>query len=245
MPRLKLLLEYDGGPFVGWQRQINGRSVQQTIEEAFLAFSGETVTLHAAGRTDAGVHALGQVAHVDLVRPWLGEKVRDALNALLRPAPIAVLEVEEVKETFDARFSATKRHYLYRILCRRAPAALEATRVWSVRPPLDEIAMQAAAQSLLGHHDFSTFRAAACQARSPLRTLDRLDVRRDGERIEITASARSFLHSQVRSMVGTLVKIGEGRWPVERAAEVLSARRRAACGPLAPPHGLFLAAVDY
>jgi len=245
MPRYRLLIEYDGGPFVGWQRQENGCSVQQAIEEAVEKFAGERVTLRAAGRTDAGVHALGQVAHVDLARDWPADTVRDAVNAHLRPEPIVILQAETAPPDFDARFSATRRHYLYRILNRRAPAALDAGRVWALPQPLDAEAMHRAARALVGKHDFTTFRAAECQADSPVKTLDRLEISRAGEEIAVRASARSFLHSQVRSIVGSLVKVGEGRWPEARIAEILGARDRAACGPLAPPHGLYLATVDY
>jgi tRNA pseudouridine38-40 synthase len=245
MPRYRITIEYDGTPFVGWQRQENGRSVQQAIEEAIAKFAGESVTLRAAGRTDAGVHALGQVAHLDLARDWPADTVRDALNAHLRPEPVAIVEAAQAAPDFDARFSAVKRHYLYRILNRRAPAALEFNRVWAIPQPLDTDAMHRAAQALIGKHDFTTFRAAECQADSPLRTLDRLDVSREGGEIAVRASARSFLHSQVRSMVGSLVKVGEGKWPESRIGEILAARDRAACGPLAPPQGLYLAAVDY
>lgn len=245
MPRYKLTIEYDGGPFVGWQRQTNGPSVQQAIEEAILAFSGETVVVKGAGRTDAGVHALGQVAHVDLARDWKPDTIRDAANAHLRPAPVAILKAEEVTADFDARFSAVKRHYLYRILDRRTPPALDRARVWHVPARLDTEAMHAAAQALVGHHDFTTFRAAECQARTPVRTLDRLDVTREGAEIAVRASARSFLHSQVRSMVGALKKVGEGRWPVGAVGAALAARDRTRAGPVAPPDGLYLVAVDY
>jgi len=245
MPRYRLTIEYDGTPFVGWQRQENGRSVQQAVEEAVAKFAGESITLRAAGRTDAGVHALGQVAHFDLARDWPADTVRDALNAHLRPEPVVILEAAPAVAGFDARFSAVKRHYLYRILNRRAPPALEANRVWAIPQPLDSDAMHRAAQALIGKHDFTTFRAAECQADSPLRTLDRLDANRAGDEITVRASARSFLHSQVRSMVGSLVKVGEGKWPESRVGEILGARDRTACGPLAPPHALYLAAVDY
>jgi len=245
MPRYKLTIEYDGGPFVGWQRQGVGRSVQAAIEAAVAGFSRETVTLHAAGRTDAGVHALGQVAHLGLTRDWPVDTVRDALNAHLRPDPIAILAAEIVGEEFHARFSAVKRHYLYRINDRRAPLALDRGRVWHIAQKLDAGAMHRAAQALVGRHDFTTFRAADCQAKSPLKTLDRLVVSREGEEIAVRASARSFLHHQVRSMVGTLRKVGEGRWPERAVADVLAARDRDRCGPVAPPHGLYLAAVDY
>ena len=245
MPRYKLTIEYDGGPFVGWQRQGVGRSVQAAIEAAVAGFTRETVTLHAAGRTDAGVHALGQVAHLGLTRDWPVDTVRDALNAHLRPDPIAILAAEIVGEEFHARFSAVKRHYLYRINDRRAPLALDRGRVWHIAQKLDAGAMHRAAQALVGQHDFTTFRAADCQAKSPLKTLDRLDVSREGEEIAVRASARSFLHHQVRSMVGTLRKVGEGRWPERAVADALAARDRDRCGPVAPPHGLYLVAVDY
>lgn len=245
MPRYKLTIEYDGGPFVGWQRQANGPSVQQAIEEAIRGFSGETVVVKGAGRTDAGVHALGQVAHVDLGRDWKAEKVRDAINAHLRPAPVSILSSESVPDDFDARFSAVKRHYLYRILDRRPPPVLDAGRVWHVPSRLDSDAMHAAAQALVGLHDFTTFRASECQARSPVKTLDRLDVSREGAEIAVRASARSFLHNQVRSMVGALKKVGEGRWAVGEVAAALAARDRTRSGPVAPPDGLYLVAVDY
>jgi len=245
MPRYKLTIEYDGGPFVGWQRQKNGRSVQEAIEQATSAFSGERVTVKGAGRTDAGVHALGQVAHVDLARIWPAETVRDAVNAHLRPEPVSILSVETVTDEFDARFSARKRHYLYRIVDRRAPLALDRARAWSVPMQLDADAMHSAAQSLVGKHDFTTFRAAECQAKSPIKTLDRLDVSRQSDEVVIRASARSFLHNQVRSMVGTLKKVGEGRWSVAEVSAALAARDRARSGPVAPAHGLYLVAVDY
>jgi tRNA pseudouridine38-40 synthase len=245
MPRYKLTIEYDGGPFVGWQRQKNGRSVQQAIEEAIAAFSQERVTVKGAGRTDAGVHALAQVAHVDLARDWPADTVRDALNAHLRPEPIAILSAEQVSQDFDARFSARKRHYLYRIADRRAPPALERGRVWAVSAPLDVDSMHRAAQLLVGKHDFTTFRSTECQAKSPVKTLDRLDVSREGDEVAIRASARSFLHNQVRSMVGALKKVGEGRWPIDEVAAALAARDRARSGPVAPAHGLYLVAVDY
>jgi tRNA pseudouridine38-40 synthase len=245
MPRFKLLIEYDGTPFVGWQAQDNGVSVQSAIAAAVTAFSGETVPVHGAGRTDAGVHALGQVAHVDLAKDWDTDSVRDALNFHLRPQPIAVLSAERVAEDFDARFSATKRHYLYRIVNRRADLALEANRSWRVGRPLDTEAMHAAAQRLVGRHDFTTFRAAECQAKSPVKTLDRLDVTRNGEELNVTAAARSFLHHQVRSMVGSLVHVGEGKWSAGDLAAALAARDRARCGQVAPPQGLYLVRVEY
>ena len=245
LPRYRLTIEYDGGRFVGWQRQANGRSVQQALEEAILRFTGETIVVKGAGRTDAGVHALGQVAHIDLGRDWPAGTVRDALNAHLRPDAVAVLAAEAVADDFDARFSAVKRHYLYRINDRKAPLALDAGRAWWVAQRLDAEAMHAAAQALTGRHDFTTFRAAECQAKSPVRTLDRLDVTREGDEIAIRASARSFLHNQVRSMVGTLKRVGEGKWPVAAVAEALEARDRDRCGPVAPATGLYLVRVDY
>src|SRR5262245_9057986 len=204
MPRYKLVIEYDGAPFVGWQVQDNGLSVQGVLTAAIAAFSGETAAVRGAGRTDAGVHATGQVAHVDLAKSWDTDTVRDAVNAHLRPHPVAVLSAEAVAADFDARFSATKRHYLYRIVNRRADLALDRQHAWRIGRPLDAAAMQAAAQRLVGKHDFTTFRAAECQAKSPVKTLDLLDVARDGEEIRVHASARSFLHTQVRSMVGSL-----------------------------------------
>jgi tRNA pseudouridine38-40 synthase len=245
MPRYRLLIEYDGGPFVGWQLQAGGLSVQGVITQAIAAFADEKVTVHGAGRTDAGVHALGQVAHVDLARDWRPDRVRDALNARLRPHPVAVLAVEKAADSFHARFSAKRRHYLYRIVNRRADLSLDRNRAWRVPRPLDAAAMHAAAQRLLGRHDFTTFRAAECQAKSPVKTLDRLAVERDGDDVRVHASARSFLHHQVRSMVGSLVLVGEGKWSADDLAAVLAARSRAACGPVAPPEGLYLVAVDY
>jgi tRNA pseudouridine38-40 synthase len=245
MPRYKLTLEYDGTPFVGWQVQENGPSIQSRLIEAVKAFSGEDVAARGAGRTDAGVHALGQVAHFDLARDWEPDKVRDALNAQLRPDPISVLACERAAEDFDARFSASARHYLYRIIDRRAPLALERDRAWGVFRPLDAEAMHEAAQTLVGNHDFSTFRSTECQAKSPVKTLDRLDVSRQGEVIRVEASARSFLHNQVRSMVGSLKLVGEGRWTAHDLKQALEARDRNACGPVAPPYGLYLVKVDY
>jgi len=245
MPRYKLVIEYDGTPFTGWQRQLNGRSVQQAVEEAIGRFCGESVRIQCAGRTDAGVHATGQVAHVDLARPWRTDTIRDATNAHLRHEPVAVLSAEEVPDTFNARMSAVKRHYLYRILNRRSPVALDADRVWHVPWRLDAEVMHEAAQALVGRHDFSTFRAAECQANSPVRTLDRLDVSRTGDEIRIATSARSFLHHQVRSMVGTLAQAGAGRWSVAAVRDALDARDRQRCGPMAPSSGLYLVGVDY
>jgi tRNA pseudouridine38-40 synthase len=245
MPRFKLTIEYDGGPFVGWQTQAGGPSVQTVLTAAIAAFCSENVTVFGAGRTDAGVHAIGQVAHVDLVHAWRPDRVRDALNAQLRPHPIAVLAVEPVGDDFDARFSARRRHYLYRIVNRRADLALDRGRAWRIPRPLDADAMHRAAQQLVGKHDFTTFRAAECQAKSPVKTLDRLGVERVGEELRIWATARSFLHHQVRSMVGSLVWVGEGRWRQADLATALAARARQACGPVAPAEGLYLVAVDY
>jgi tRNA pseudouridine38-40 synthase len=245
MPRYKLAIEYDGTPFVGWQVQDNGPSVQGVIANAIAAFSGEHVAVSGAGRTDAGVHALGQVAHVDLAKDWDGDTVRDAINAHLRPHPVAVLAAERVAENFDARFSATKRHYVYRIVNRRADLALEQNRAWRIARPLDDAAMHAAAQKLVGRHDFTTFRAAECQARSPVKTLDQIDVVRDGEEVRVLAAARSFLHHQVRSMVGSLVHVGEGKWSADDLGAALAARDRSSCGQVAPPQGLYLVRVEY
>ena len=245
MPRFKLLIEYDGTPFVGWQLQAGGPSVQGLIAEAIEAFSGERVAIHGAGRTDAGVHALGQIAHFDLGRDWRTDRVRDALNAHLRPHPIAVLSAERVDSGFDARRAAKRRHYLYRIINRRADLALERHRAWRVPRRLDAAAMHEAAQALVGRHDFTTFRAAECQAKSPVKTLDRLAVERSDDEIRIFAAARSFLHHQVRSMVGSLVLVGEGKWSADDLAAALAVRARSACGPVAPPEGLYLVNVEY
>ena len=245
MPRYKLTIEYDGTPYVGWQAQDNGVSVQGVLTAAITAFTGEQAAVGAAGRTDAGVHALGQVAHVDLAKDWDAETVRDAINFHLRPQPIAVLAVERAAPDFDARFSAIKRQYLYRIVNRRADLTLEQNRAWRVPRPLDAQTMHTAAQQLIGRHDFTTFRSTECQAKSPEKTLDRLDVERAGEEVRITAAARSFLQHQVRSMVGSLVHVGEGKWRAGDLAAALAARDRAACGQVAPPHGLYLVQVDY
>jgi tRNA pseudouridine38-40 synthase len=245
MPRYKLTIEYDGTPFVGWQMQDNGLSVQGILADAVLAFAGERAAVGGAGRTDAGVHALGQVAHVDLAKNWPPDTVRDALNAHLRPHPIAVLLAERVGDNFDARFSAIRRHYRYRIVNRRADLALDAQRAWRVPRPLDATAMHDAAQRLVGRHDFTTFRSTECQAKSPVKTLDRLDVTRDGDGMDVIAVARSFLHNQVRSMVGSLVHVGEGKWSAVDLAAALTARDRTACGQVAPPQGLYLVRVEY
>lgn len=245
MPRYRLTIEYDGAPFAGWQIQAERLTVQGALTEAVRALTGEAVLVQGAGRTDAGVHALAQVAHLDLAKDWEPDTVRDALNAHLRPHPVAVLAAELVPESFNARTSARKRHYRYDIVNRRADLALERGRAWRVPRPLDAEAMHRAAQQLIGRHDFTTFRAAECQARSPLKTLDRLDVARDNDRIHVFAAARSFLHTQVRSMVGSLVMVGEGRWSADDLARALAARDRTACGQVAPPDGLYLVQVDY
>ena len=245
MPRYKLTIEYDGTPFIGWQVQDSGISVQGVITDAVAAFTGERAVVAGAGRTDTGVHALGQVAHVDLAREWDGGTVRDALNSHLRPHPVAVLTAERVADDFDARFSAVKRHYLYRVVNRRADLTLEQNRAWRVPRPLDDKAMNEAAQKLVGKHDFTTFRAAECQAKSPVKTLDRLDITRYGDELRIRASARSFLQHQVRSMAGSLILVGEGKWSADDLASALAARDRARCGQVAPPHGLYLVRVDY
>jgi tRNA pseudouridine38-40 synthase len=245
MARWKLTIEYDGRPFHGWQRQDNGPSVQACVEHAIAKLTGETVTIIAAGRTDAGVHALGQVAHADIEKVLSPEKMRDALNAHLRPHPVAVLSAEQVSGEFHARFDATKRHYLYRIANRRSPLTLDAGQAWLVQIDLDADAMHAAAQRLIGHHDFTTFRASECQAKSPVKTLDVFNVVRRDEEILIEASARSFLHHQVRSMVGSLKLVGTAKWTPDDMAAALEARDRSACGPVAPPDGLYLMRVDY
>lgn len=243
--RYRLTIEYDGGPFSGWQRQENGPSVQGALEEAIFKLSGEIVTVTGAGRTDSGVHAFGQVAHFDLEKEFAPDKVRDALNYHLKPAPVAVLEASIADADFHARFSATARHYLYRIICRRAPLVLERGHAWHLSRDLDAEAMHVAAQSLIGNHDFTTFRAAECQAKSPVKTLDVLDVRRLADEIQVTASARSFLHHQVRSIVGSLKLVGEEKWQPRDMKRALEAKDRTACGPVAPADGLYLVKVDY
>jgi tRNA pseudouridine38-40 synthase len=245
MPRYKLTIEYNGAGLVGWQRQANGLSIQEALETAIQRFCGERVRVFGAGRTDAGVHALAQVAHIDLARDAAPDEIRAAVNHHIRPHAISVLRVEPVAGDFDARLSATGRHYLYRILNRRAPPALERGRVWHVAPPLDLGAMQEGARHLVGHHDFSTFRDSLCQAKSPVKTLDVLDVSGAGEEIHIVARARSFLHHQVRNMVGTLKLVGSGRWQPDDVARALAARDRRAGGPTAPADGLALVAVRY
>ena len=245
MTRYKLTLEYDGAGFVGWQRQDNGLAVQQVLEEAVAAFSGETVTVLGAGRTDAGVHASGQVAHLDLDKDTTADTLRDAVNFHVKPHPVAVLEAETAAADFHARFQARERRYLYRIVNRRAPLALDRGRAWWLPMPLDAGAMEEAAQVLVGQHDFTSFRAAECQAKSPVKTLDELTVARAGDVIEVRARARSFLHHQVRNMVGTLKLAGEGKWTSQDVGRALAARDRAAAGPTAPAAGLYLIAVAY
>jgi tRNA pseudouridine38-40 synthase len=245
MPRYKIIVEYDGAPFAGWQYQENSPSVQRAIMTAIEAFSGEKVMVQGAGRTDAGVHALGQAAHFDLASERETDTVRDAINAHLRPLPVAILSAEKVPGDFDARRSAVRRHYLYRIANRRPDLAIERGRAWRLPRRLDAEAMHAAAQRLVGKHDFTTFRSTECQAKSPEKTLDRLDVSRLGDEIHVTAVARSFLHNQVRSMVGSLVVVGDGKWQAADLVRALEARDRTACGPVAPPDGLYLVKVDY
>jgi len=245
MPRYRMTVEYDGGPYVGFQAQANGPSVQAALEAAILAFCGQTLRVHAAGRTDTGVHATGQVIHVDLEKAWPAETVMNALNAHLRPAPVVVLDAEAVAEDWHARFSATGRAYRYRILNRAAPPALEQGRVWHVKKPLDAAAMHAAAQALVGQHDFTTFRDVACQAKSPVKTLDLVAVTRSGEEVALDFAARSFLHRQVRSMVGSIAEVGLGRWTADDLKAALAAADRTACGPVAPSEGLYLTRVTY
>lgn len=245
MPRYRITIEYDGTPFVGWQRQAEGLSIQGLLEEAIRKFTGEIVTVHGAGRTDAGVHALGQVAHIDLTKEWAPSRVRDAMNFHLRPHSIGIVAAEAVGPDFHARFSAVKRHYRYRLLTRRAPPILDKNRVWWTMRDLDAEAMAEAAKALIGKHDFTTFRAAQCQAQSPVKTLDVFDIRRSGEEIVCEVSARSFLHHQVRSMVGSLKLVGEGKWTPADLAAALAACDREACGPVSPASGLYLVGVDY
>jgi tRNA pseudouridine38-40 synthase len=245
MTRFRLFVEFDGGPFMGWQRQGHGPSVQQAIEEAVQAITGEQAVLHAAGRTDAGVHALAMAAHVDITKAIAPFRLTEGLNARLRPLPIAILAAEIVPDDWHARFSCIGRRYVYRIVNRRAPLTLDSGRAWQVAVPLDADAMHAAAQSLVGLHDFTTFRSVQCQAESPVKTLDRLDVVRTGDRIEIHAAARSFLHHQVRSMVGCLQLVGRGKWTVADLSGALEARDRAALGFNAPPDGLYFVEALY
>lgn len=249
MPRYALKIEYLGAPFVGWQRQKEHASVQQAIEEALAKMDNSAPLIQGAGRTDAGVHATGQVAHVDLARDWDPFRLSEALNYHLKPAPVAIVAAAQVEEEFHARFSALKRRYMFRLVSRRAPMALEHGLVWHIRHPLDARAMQAGANILLGTHDFTTFRSTTCQAKSPVKTLDRLDVETvaldHGTEYRIHVEARSFLHNQVRSFVGTLERVGTGRWSPEDVGQALAARNRAACGPVCPAHGLYLAEVTY
>ncbi len=245
MPRYRLTIEYDGRPYKGFQAQADLPSVQGAIETAVLGFSSQAIRIHAAGRTDTGVHATGQVIHVDLTKDWSPDVVRDALNAHLVAEPIAVLDAEVVEDDWHARFSATERRYLYRILARKAPPALDKGRVWHVRKPLDAAAMHDAAQVLIGHHDFTTFRDMQCQAKSPMKTLDIAGVVREGEEIHVSFASRSFLHRQVRSMVGSLAEVGVGRWTKADLKAALEAKDRTACGPVAPADGLYLTGVGY
>ncbi len=245
MPRYKLTIEYDGTGFVGWQRQANGLSIQEAIESASAPLGGKPGAVRGAGRTDSGVHATGQVAHLDLGKSYRDDSVRDAINARLKPYPIAILRAETVDADFDARFSAIRRHYLYRIVNRRAPLGLDLGQAWLVKRPLDFGAMRDAARRLLGNHDFTTFRDSECQASSPVRTLEGFDVAADGENVRLTVWARSFLHRQVRSMVGSLVQVGLGAWTPDDLRAALDARDRARCGTVAPAAGLSLTKVDY
>jgi len=245
MPRYRLLVEYDGRPYRGFQAQERLPSIQGAIEKAVLGFSGQKIRLIGAGRTDTGVHATGQVIHMDLEQDWRPAVVRDALNAYLMPQPISILEAEKVADDFHARFSATGRRYLYRILNRRSPPAIDQGRVWHVRRPIDVEAMNGAAQVLVGHHDFTTFRDMQCQSKSPLKTLDVARVWREGEEVHLVFEARSFLHRQVRSMAGSLCQVGIGRWTAADIKTLLEARDRQACGPVAPADGLYLTGVGY
>lgn len=245
MTRWRLTVEYDGGPFMGWQRQEHGPSVQQTLEEALQRMTGEQAAFHAAGRTDAGVHALAMATHVDVMKSLTPHRLREGLNALVRPQPVSVLDVAEMPDDWHARFSCVGRRYLYRILSRPVPPALDFGRVWHIPVPLDVEAMQAGAAHLIGRHDFTTFRSAQCQSDSPVKTLDRLEVTRVGEEIHVTAAARSFLHHQVRSMVGCLAMVGRGQWQPDDMRRALEARDRAELGFNAPPHGLYFVEAVY
>lgn len=245
MPRYKLTIEYDGTPFAGWQRQDNAPTVQGTLEQAILKMTGETVKVFGAGRTDAGVHARGQVAHMDLSKDWSVERLLGGLNHHIRPNPVSVLSVEAVSDEFHSRFSAERRYYVYRLINRRSSPVLDRHRAWHVSRPLDAEAMHAGAQYLVGLHDFTTYRSVHCQSASALKTLDVLDVERRGEIIEVRTNARSYLHNQVRSMVGSLKMVGEGRWKPEDMSKALAACSRSACGMVAPPWGLYLTQVDY
>lgn len=247
MPRFKLTIEYDGTNYSGWQRQDGHPTVQAAIEKAIFSLTSQTVSIITAGRTDAGVHAIGQIAHVDLDKAWAVDTVRDALNSYLLDGgeTIVILQAEMVDESFNARFSAIQRHYLYKIINRRAPAILDVKRVWWVPKPLDHMAMHEAAKSLLGKHDFTTFRASQCQANSPVRTLHKLSVEREGDIVKISASAPSFLHNQIRSFAGSLMQVGTGKWSGDDLVAALHAKDRTRCGVVAPPWGLYLTKVDY
>ena len=245
MTRWRLTIEYDGGPFMGWQRQDHGPSVQQALEDALGQMTGEQASFTAAGRTDAGVHALAMSAHVDIAKPLTPHRLREGLNALVRPQPIAIIDVAEVADDWHARFSCVGRRYLYRILNRRAPPALDKGKAWHIAVPLDADAMSEGAAHLVGRHDFTTFRSAQCQSDSPVKTLDRLEVKKVGDEIRVTAAARSFLHHQVRSMVGCLALVGRGQWKPEDMRKTLEARNRAALGFNAPPHGLYFVEALY
>jgi tRNA pseudouridine38-40 synthase len=245
MPRYKLLIEYDGRPFSGWQRQDNAPSVMGLIEDSLFKFARERITVFGAGRTDSGVHATGQIAHMDLERDWHSQKLVEALNHFLKETGVAILGAWKVTDEFDSRFVAIRRYYRYRICNRRAPLTFERGRAWQYSYPIDIDLMQQGCDLLLGHHDFTTFRATACQAKNPWRTMQYLKVIREGEWVYLDAMSRSFLHNQIRSFVGSLVEVGSGRKPVEWIAEILEARDRRACGPVAPPDGLYLTQVDY
>lgn len=245
MPRYKITIEYDGGPYSGWQRQPDQPSVQGTIERAVQKFCGEDITVRGAGRTDAGVHALAQVAHLDLTNAHRAGTVRDALNFYLKGKAVSILSADMVADDFDARFSAIKRHYLYRIQSRRSPCVLTRGRAWWVPKELNPAAMHEAAQLLIGHHDFTTFRATECQAKSPLKTVDIINVEKVGAEIHMSVSALSFLHNQIRSFAGSLKLVGDGRWTADDLKAALEAKDRKACGPVAPPDGLYLKRVDY
>jgi tRNA pseudouridine38-40 synthase len=245
MQRYRLLIEYDGRPFCGWQRQLDDMTVQGAVEEAFFKFSGERAAVQGAGRTDSGVHARGQTAHVDLEKSWSPDKVQGAVNRHLQPLPVSILKVEKVSEDFHARFSALRRHYVYRIINRRGPLTIERGFAWHMKRKLDADKMAEAARHLVGQHDFSTFRDAECQAESPVRNLDRFDIVCTGDVIECHVSAQSFLHRQVRSMVGSLENVGSGKWTAQDLKAALDAQDRKECGPVAPPDGLFLMRVDY
>jgi tRNA pseudouridine38-40 synthase len=247
MHRYQLTIEYDGTPYLGWQAQKNGRGVQNALERAIAAMTGEHIRLMVAGRTDAGVHALAQTAHADLVKNWRTDSLRDGLNSILAQAEerISIIAAQEMPDTWSARMSARRRHYLYRIINRRQPSPLEHRRAWHVPGKLDAGAMHEAAQRLLGHHDFSTFRASGCQARSPMKTLEQLDVAQDGEIITVRTCARSFLHNQVRRMVGSLAMCGAGKWTADDLQQALQARDTQKSGPQAPAWGLYFVGVDY